>query len=208
MEIQKLTLAEMQILYRNRMTRDFPPSELRPFESLRTLWEKGQYRCYAFMEEGKILAYAAFAAQGDALLLDYFAVERDLRGQGIGSRFLQALRGLSADHSASYFLIEVESLESASTEEERKARSRRISFYERCGCAASNIYSLLFGVEYRILALPLRETIPSDEEIRLGLSTVYETLLSSLPLRTEERDRVCRVSPGGSFSKASAEAAG
>ncbi len=201
MNIRKLTLAEMQALYEEKMTRDFPPEELRPFQSLYTLWKKGQYCCYACREEEQTLAYAAFAMTQDAVLLDYFAVEKDLRGQGIGSRFLQKLKEFSSDFPASHFLIEVESVESAVKEEEETLRSRRISFYERCGCIASGVYSLLFGVEYRILTLPLKEKAPSNDEVRLGLSAIYQTLLSSLPLKKEEWGRVCQISCGKGYSK-------
>ena len=41
MEIVKLGLAEMQALYEARMKEDFPPSELRPWSSMRTLTEQG-----------------------------------------------------------------------------------------------------------------------------------------------------------------------
>ena len=60
MEIVKLGLAEMQALYEGWMKEDFPPSELRPWSSMRTLTEQGSYLCFGFQEGGRILAYAAF----------------------------------------------------------------------------------------------------------------------------------------------------
>ena len=48
MEIVKLGLAEMQALYEARMKEDFPPSELRPWSSMRTLTEQGSYLCFGF----------------------------------------------------------------------------------------------------------------------------------------------------------------
>ena len=112
MEIVKLGLAEMQALYEARMKEDFPPSELRPWSSMRTLTEQGSYLCFGFQEGGRILAYAAFARCPGAALLDYYAVDSALRGRGIGQKFLRGLRRFSQELDAPFVLVEVESVES------------------------------------------------------------------------------------------------
>ena len=54
-------------------------------------------------------------------------------------------------------MLECESLESAQSEEEKLLRERRIRFYLENGCVRTKLRSLLFGVEYEILYMPLTE---------------------------------------------------
>lgn len=194
MEIRKLSLTEMKSLYTERMKQDFPPDELRPFHSIARLTDAGAYTSFGCFEEGPA-AYATFAtaAQGTAVLLDYFAVDASRRGQGIGSRSLARLGEKMRGGSASFFMIEVESLESAKTPEQTEERTRRIRFYEGCGCVATGVYSWLFGVEYRILIFPLTGTLPSDDTVQAALEQVYHTIVPSVAGSDPAAfSRVCR----------------
>ena len=85
-------------------------------------------------ETDSLCAYAYFSCteNGKYALLDYFAVKKDLRGTGIGSKTFPLLRTEMKDRDG--LLLEVESVESAEAEEEVNIRRRRIAFYERCGC--------------------------------------------------------------------------
>ena len=153
--IQRLEREEAHRLYLARFREDFVPSELRPWGSILRLMDQGAYSIFACKEAGEILAYAAFIQCPGALLLDYFAVGPARRGQGVGTAFFHGLQKLPALGQASCLYIEAESLESAPTPQERETRRRRIQFYTRCGCVESPWYAYLFGVEYRILLLPL-----------------------------------------------------
>ena len=73
-----------------------------------------------------------------------------LRGQGYGAKGLKLL----ADRYPAGLLAEVESPATATGEEERRERCRRVAFYQRCGMVHSGIRCLLFGVTYDILWLP------------------------------------------------------
>lgn len=196
MELKLLDLEELRALYRRRLREDFPPAELRPFSSMEYLMNKGAYRCFEAREEGRPLGYALCAVeQGGAALLDYFAVEPYLRGQGVGSRFLRELKAL--DFGVPYLLIEAESLESAQTPAETEERSRRLRFYRRCGCAGTPVFSLLFGVEYQILVLPLRApSLPGPAEVQAALEKIYRGIVPPMVEYDEEAFRqVCRVFP-------------
>lgn len=198
MEIKQLTLEEMEKLHRTQMARDFPPDELRPFSSIYCLTKQGCYRSFGCFEEGRLCAYATFATPaGDdtALLLDYFAVDPSQRGKGTGTRFLNALREAFQGSPAPCILIEVESLETARTPEQLDERARRIRFYkDKCGCRESQVYSYLFGVEYRVLYLPLRlGALPADDSIQAALESVYRTIVTPLcGPSPEDFQRVCR----------------
>ena len=127
-------------------------------------------------------------------MLDYFAVDPARRGQGVGTAFFHGLQKLPALGQASCLYIEAESLESASTPQERETRRRRIQFYTRCGCVESPWYAYLFGVEYRILLLPLEGSLPGEEQMREQLLSVYNV---TVPMHTDGTQegfrRVCRV---------------
>lgn len=197
MEIVKLGLAEMQALYEARMKEDFPPSELRPWSSMRTLTEQGSYLCFGFQEGGRILAYAAFARCPGAALLDYYAVDSALRGRGIGQKFLRGLRRFSQELDAPFVLVEVESVESARTQEEAETRRRRIRFYERCGCRPSGVYAYLFGVDYQILYLPFQEGTVTNSQVRRSLEQVYRMTVGLLVGEDRQRfAQVCQVYAG------------
>lgn len=194
MKIEAIEEKELKALYDTRLREDFPPDELRPFASMEYLLKSGMYRCFACREGGKTAAYALFILAEGAALLDYFAVDASLRGQGIGSRFLSALKSVSAEFSVPYVLIEAESLESAQTPEQALERRRRLGFYQNCGCLLTEVYSLLFGVEYQILLLPLRDAIaPGPEEVKASLEALYRVFVTPLTNGDEEAyQKVCR----------------
>lgn len=191
MNIETIGYEELQDLYAVRLREDFPPTELRPLSNMKRLLDQGAYRCFVCREEDLTAAYALFAVSGGAALLDYYAVEKALRGQGIGGEFLARLREKGEDFGVPYFLIEAESLESAEDQEEMTERQRRLRFYHRCGCVSTGVYSHLFGVEYAILALPMENfPAPSPEQARTALESVYSAIVPVPP--GPERDRLCR----------------
>ncbi len=195
MEIKELNLMEMEEIYHSRMKEDFPPSELRPFSSIRQLTQAGLYRSFGCYDEKGLAGYGAFAmAEGaPAVLLDYYAVDADRRGQGIGSRFLPGLKEALGPAGAPFLLIEVESLESAKTPQETAERARRIRFYKGCGCRETGVCSYLFGVEYRIMVLPLEGGAIADSQVEEALMGVYRTIVPPLVGPGEEAfTRVCR----------------
>ncbi len=194
MKIETIDAEELKNLYETRLKEDFPPSELRPYSNMQYLLERGAYRCFVCREEGEPLAYALFAVRDGAALLDYFAVEPSRRGQGIGGRFLAGLRQLSGQFGAPYVLIEAESVESAQTAAQTEERQRRLRFYRHCGCRTTGVYSLLFGVEYQILAMPLSgEEGPGPEETRAALESLYRLIVPPIVNGDEAAfQRACR----------------
>lgn len=193
MTIQKLEIPQLEKLYHAHMEKDFVPQELRPWHSVKHLTEQGCYATFACREEGQLVAYAAFARCEAGVLLDYFAVVPQLRGKGVGSRFFRELKGVFPQFEAPCIFIEVESLESASSPEEREVRRRRIQFYQRCGCEGTPIFAHLFGVEYQIMTFPLEEgPSPSLEELEAALLRLYQVIIPRLE-KGEGVSKVCRI---------------
>lgn len=159
---KQLTLAETQKIYDNYLKADFPPEEVKPFSAIRRMWEQKNYHAYGFYEQtderDTLCAYAFLMADNGKrmLLLDYFAVRSQMRGSGYGSLALALLRQECADWNG--ILVEVEDDELPGLKEEKvTTRRRRISFYTNAGCQMTTARSWLWGVDYRIMVLPVME---------------------------------------------------
>lgn len=193
MEIEVIDAQALKELYDGPMQQDFPADELRPYDNMKYLMERGAYRCFVCKEQDELLAYALFSVGGGAVLLDYYAVNRTMRGKGVGTRCLKALRERSAQFGAPYALIEAESVESARTPAETEERERRLRFYSHCGCRPSGVFSTLFGVEFQILVLPFEGTAaPAPEEVKAALEGLYRMMI--LPIVEGDEEALHRVS--------------
>ncbi len=171
------TLSEQEVsdIYRAHTIHDFPKSELKPLSSMLKFMKTGDYLCYGLFENGQLRAYAYFFVNGDILMLDYFAMCRQYRSGGYGSRFLALLKQHCSRIRA--ILLEVESPDCAQNESERAVRDRRVAFYQRSGVQKTQVTSLAFGVEYDIMYLPCKQGL-SDEQVREELLAVYRKMIS------------------------------
>ncbi len=176
MEIRTLDQVMMREIYQRYMVNDFPKAELKPFDAIMQLQEKGVYHCYGYFDGDELLAYAYFIGDSSGWqLLDYYAVCIDKRSKGLGSQFLQSL-AQKLKNTLGIF-AEIESLKDAKTEEEENIRHRRRDFYYRNGWQAADVYCILFGVGFDILYLPLAGTTLTPEEAKIQLGNVYRLML-------------------------------
>lgn len=180
LQAKQLTLAGAQEIYDNYLKADFPPEEVKPFSAIRRMWEQKNYHAYGFYEQaagGEILcAYAFLMADSEKqmLLLDYFAVNSQLRGSGYGSAALALLREKCAGWNG--ILVEVEDDELPGLEEGIvNTRRRRISFYINAGCQMTTARSWLWGVDYRIMMLPVMDPHASEHAAK-KLQAVYRCM--------------------------------
>lgn len=154
MTIETLTLPEIRNVYNHRMIYDFPPDELKSLSLIENLLKKGQYICYGMKNGKDLLAYAFFVIMGNHYLFDYFAVREDLRGTGIGSRFLQELCANRMKDAASV-ILEVDDPAAADSAEEKAVRDRRLRFYMKNGLRDTGARARTFGVDFLLLELPV-----------------------------------------------------
>ena len=160
METGKICLKQLDIrqaheIYREHIVKDFPPDEVKPFEAIRSMYQRGCYEIYGAYTQEELAAYAFFVTaeyEGKPVaLLDYFAVPDGRRGKGLGTA---VLRELSPDRlRREAILIENEKIEGVSGNGQKQIRKRRIEFYVRCGAVRTGVYSRLYGVDYEILTL-------------------------------------------------------
>ena len=170
------TMGEAQIrrLYACQMRRDFPPSELKRLSSILTMREGGEYDVVGAVEHGTLMAYALLyrPREGHIALLDYLAVEPQVRGRGIGTQMLALLRE-RCRATADALLIECERPKAAP--DEAGAR-RRIRFYTQAGAQLTSVRIWLFDVEYSILVLPCAQAMPARDWAQQMLS-LYRQML-------------------------------
>ena len=154
MEVKLLQEQVICAVYQIHMTRDFPADELKPLSAILGMLREGRYFVYGCYDGERLAAYACLCRSdsGKTLLLDYYAVVPAFRSQGVGSAFLARLRETCGEYRG--IVLEIESVESAQGEEERRLRQRRKDFYLRCGVRETDIFCLVFGVYYQILFFP------------------------------------------------------
>jgi GNAT superfamily N-acetyltransferase len=181
LQAKKLTIEETKEIYEVYMHRDFPPEELKPFYMIEDMWSRESYFTYGFYEnvgasgERKLRAYAFFVADNKerVLLLDYFAAVAETRGQGYGSAALQSLKTVCGDWKQ--IVIEVEDNELELPERVREVRNRRIAFYTKNGCRMTDTRSWVFGVDYRIMVLPVTQEW-TGESMAGAVTSIYHCM--------------------------------
>lgn len=135
------TLRQIKKLYREA----FPRCERKPFA---VIWEKsrkGQMELLAIDSEG-FAGLVITVLYGDIVLLDYFAVSPERRGDGIGSAVMALLQ---SRYAGKRLLLEIEDPDVPCDNREERERRRR--FYLRNGLTVMPYGITLFGVPMRVL---------------------------------------------------------
>ena len=181
LRVKELTLDQAEKIYIKYLKADFPPDEVKPFATIKKMWEEKHYRAYGFCEkesdeEDSLCAYAFLMADYEkrVLLLDYFAVCRRLRGSGYGSASLMLLREECADWNGMVVEVEDDELPGLDTET-RNMRKRRIGFYTKAGCRMTTVRSVLWDVDYRIMVMPLMDCRAEENAVE-KIKSVYHCM--------------------------------
>lgn len=166
MNIRELTAKEMTQIYNSYMIFDFPKSELKPLARILSTMSDGFCHAFGLFDGETLKGYSIFIIPNghSYALLDYFAILYKYRGCGIGHEFFSTINDFFNCHFPQLdgIYIECESITTANDENERITRTRRIAFYENCGCKNTRLSSNLFGVEYSILLFPLTASLNED----------------------------------------------
>lgn len=180
--IRLQTLEEARENYRINMEQDFPEDELKPFFMIEAMLAKNCYRCYGIYEGDELLAYAylMMSQEGKLVLLDYFAVVAQRRGQGIGSWVLQHILEYAKEFDG--IMIEIESVALAHNEQERITRTKRQHFYLMNGCQMMKTTAWVYGVDYTLLTLT-NKALPSEACYADEYEAVYQELCTPPMMR-------------------------
>lgn len=88
----KERIAEIQNLYEAA----FPANERKPFALIQEKVKSGQMEILAFEEGENFIGMAMVMMDEDFILIDYFAMKKEKRGEGYGSRAIRMLRNYYA----------------------------------------------------------------------------------------------------------------
>lgn len=139
-----------------RVMRDFPPIERPPLYKLHRHIRCGVMHGHLYEEEDAQAGYAFVLRSGNTprAMLYLYAVEPEMRGQGVGSEFLRELLANYAAQDGLY--AEVEMVEHARSEKDKQTRLNRIAFYEKLGFRrVEGLYYSIYVVEMHLFYKPL-----------------------------------------------------
>lgn len=124
----------------------FPRSERKPFSMIRAMQKKGKSDVWYCENDGKFAGLVVTINGSDKVLLDYLAVNKKCRGQGVGSELLRQMR---QQYAGKGIFLEIETVRS--TAENYEERKRRKRFYLSNGMTELGVFVELFGVEMELL---------------------------------------------------------
>lgn len=126
----------------------FPASERKPFALIYKMLRAGKTDVWCLMEQGAFRGLAITINSPKEILLDYFAVTKHHRGQGIGHGALKAILAHYADRGV---FLEIEDPELPGADQ--SLRQRRKAFYRSCGLEELGVKAVLFGVPMELLGV-------------------------------------------------------
>lgn len=124
----------------------FPGAERKPFRMMKRKAKKGEMELLAVMDGPEMVGLAITVLYRDLVLLDYFAMDRSLRGKNYGSRALELLKERYKDRR---LLLEIELPDDRAANREERIRRKR--FYLRNGMKETGIRAVVFRVPMEVL---------------------------------------------------------
>jgi GNAT superfamily N-acetyltransferase len=171
MELKLLNFCELEQLYAQELTADFPKSELKPLRAMGRLMEQNRYDPLLVTEQNEPVGYALVwlpeGRQGG--LLEYLGVLRGKRDHGIGTQILSLL-----GERYGQLFGEAEAPTSPDPAE-NSLRRRRLDFYCRNGFRILDYQCALFGVHFNCL---YRGPETDDRKVESLHMSVYASYFS------------------------------
>ena len=124
----------------------FPRFERKPFGRITGMVKAGRADLWTIRRDGRFAGFAATVNAPGLVLLDYFAVKKSLRGQGVGSGALKMILDRYAPRGV---LAEIESTRIPSNNP--REREKRKQFYVNCGMEPLGTEVDLFGIRMELL---------------------------------------------------------
>lgn len=121
MRFEDLKLKDFDAFYQVILN-NFPTKEIKEYEYMKDTFSAGAYQVLTLKEDDKIKGILSYYDGGEFVFVDYFAIDGNQKGQGLGSKMLKHFLQIA---NKSVFL-EVEH------PEDEQSR-RRIAFYQRNG---------------------------------------------------------------------------
>lgn len=151
LEIKKLNIRQIIVIYRNSLKYEFPANERRPLFLIINGIMAGAYECLGSFYKGRLVGYAFFLKHGNDYLWDYLAVLKKYRCKGIGSKIIQSIKVYYK--TANSVIGEVENPAFAKDDKDNETMTRRLKFYLNNGCIDTKVRAKTFGVHFIIIQI-------------------------------------------------------
>ena len=139
---KKLDILRVYLLY----LRAFPASERKPFSKIVSKMKEGRTDLWIIRKDGRFAGFASTVNSPELVLLDYLAVCRSVRGQGVGRAAMKTILDRYAPRGV---LVEIESTRIPSDNEAERENRKR--FYVNCGMMPLGTEVDLFGIRMELL---------------------------------------------------------
>ena len=178
MKLLKLTIDQTHEIYDTFLQEDFPADEIKPWKNIERMWLLGGYSAFAAYEGETVAAYAlcSYIREPRVMLLDYLAVNKDMRGRGVGSWILKELAQRIKNMGIENLLIETEALDRAKNEKQLQERLRRNHFYEKNGAILTPVVGEVYGVYYSVWQVPVDQAW-SNEDCLEAYKGIYRFMM-------------------------------
>ena len=125
----------------------FPEDERMPYPMMITMALRRGMDMQLYYHRGKLCAMTYIATYGKLSYIFYLAVDKELRGHGLGSRLLRQIKD---DYPENNIILEIERLDPSA--ENNGERIRRKEFYRRNGFSECGRNVSYGGVDYEVLS--------------------------------------------------------
>ncbi len=160
-QLTKAQMKELKKLYQDA----FPASEKKPFWLIRKKKRQGFSEILGLVnEENRLVGEIITIIWRDLLLVDYFAIAEDVRGQGCGARALELMK---ERYRGKRLLLEIETPDLPCDNSRERVRRKR--FYQSCGMESMEYHVGLFGVEMEIMTFQCQVSFEEYHEIFVGV---------------------------------------
>ena len=134
----------LQRLYVNA----FPSAERKPFSRIRQMFREGKADVWCILSGDDFVGLATTVNGDDLILIDYFAITKKRRGQGLGKAAMECLLELYRDKGV---FLEIESPDRPGLDQAQ--RKKRKEFYCGCGFTDLGVKARVFGVPMELLGI-------------------------------------------------------
>ena len=183
--IKKVDIEKAVEIYANKIEKDFLEDEIPPLFVFERCIKEGIFECFTFDAnideiEYKEVGYIVTRKIKDIIFIMVLAIDKDIRGNGLGKLMLNEFKSFVKD-KFNIIILEVENPEGNGIDsEEKNAREKRIKFYKNLDFKiVENLKYLLVKIDYKILYLCLNdsEKILDAKQVIDIMEAVYKNVL-------------------------------
>ena len=170
--IKKANEKEAIRIYKEYITKDFKEAEIPEFEDYIKSLQNNATTLFCYYENDTMKAYILSSSKKENVLLLFFAVLKEYRSQGVGTR---AIKDYKKEMKGKILLLEVEKEANAKNEKELETIKKRIRFYEKLG------FKKVEEIEYSLKNVPYYVMVPEEinvkkEIIKNAIIEIYQNV--------------------------------